>query len=115
MDYNYGVVEIDLMEQRISIKVMGLNNTTLLEHQIPIENPKLDPPGKAYCENNLFARSQFWFEALAVHFTKTMIKSRNPFLYFGVTGAICGLALLLESLFNIRRYLSLVLGLVLRK
>jgi hypothetical protein len=49
VDFNYGIVEIDLEQQSITLKIMGVNQKVLLDHKIPIENPRFNPPGEKYC------------------------------------------------------------------
>ncbi|TNV74182.1 hypothetical protein FGO68_gene4652 [Halteria grandinella] len=114
VEFNYGLIEIDLEHQSISLKIMGLNQKVLLEHHIPIENPRMSPPGSKYCENRSFVRSQFWFEAVACHFTEAMIVQRNKFLIFGITGTITGVSLIIEGIRNVRLYFRLVLGIIKR-
>lgn len=92
MDFNYGVIEIDLKTRVVEASIKGHLNKTLV---------RLTPetkPQKAfeYCSTHVFGRKPFMFEGLLIQVTSALISDRNLFLIFGITLATLGLSAILS-------------------
>jgi len=93
VDFNYGIIDIDLKSLEAAVSIKGRRNQTFLKKELDYGNQ----PSFNYCENYLFNKRPFLFEGLLLQVPRALVEEANLFLLFGMTLLSGGLSFVLST------------------